>query len=83
MHLYQGHFFVKNIITLFHWRHLNNCTPYENKCFNPRNQNARKFRFRLEVSRDTRCSRALNMQLPLVITEHASNLSSINGEADC
>ena len=22
-----------------HWLHLNNYTPYENKCFNPRNQN--------------------------------------------
>ena len=30
--------FVKNIITSFHWFHLNNYTPYENKCFNPRNQ---------------------------------------------
>ena len=27
-----------NIITSFHWFHLNNYTPYENKCFNARNQ---------------------------------------------
>ena len=30
--------FVKNIITSYHWFHLNNFTLYENKCFNPRNQ---------------------------------------------
>ena len=28
----------KNIIISFHWFNLNNYTPYENKCFNPRNQ---------------------------------------------
>ena len=32
---------------------------------------ARKFRLRTYVSRDMRCSRALSMQLPRVITEHA------------
>ena len=31
----------------------------------------RKFRLRTDVSRDTRCSRALNTQLPLVIAERA------------
>ena len=31
----------KEIITSFHWLQLNNYTPYENKCFNPRNQNHR------------------------------------------
>ena len=35
---YRRDLFVKNIITSFHWFHLNNYTPYENKCFNPRNQ---------------------------------------------
>ena len=38
---YQWDLFVKNIITSFHWFHLNKYTPYENKCFNPRNQNHR------------------------------------------
>ena len=33
--------FAKNIITSFHWLHLNNYTPSENKCFNPRNQSHR------------------------------------------
>ena len=32
---------------------------------------ARKFRLRVNVSRDTRCSRALNTQLPRVIVERA------------
>ena len=31
-------YLAKNIITSFRWFHLNNYTPYENKCFNPRNQ---------------------------------------------
>ena len=35
---YRRNIFDKNIITSFHWFHLNNYTPYENKCFNPRNQ---------------------------------------------
>ena len=35
---YRRDLFVKNIITSFYWFHLNNYTPYENKCFNPRNQ---------------------------------------------
>ena len=30
---------------------------------------ARKFRLRTDASRDTRCSRALNMQLPRVIAQ--------------
>ena len=38
LHFIGRIFFVKNIITSFHWFHLNNYTPYENKCFNPRNQ---------------------------------------------
>ena len=29
---------VKSIISVFHWLHLDNYTPFENKCFNPRNQ---------------------------------------------
>ena len=32
---------------------------------------ARKFRLRADVSRDTRCSHALNTQLPRVIAERA------------
>ena len=32
---------------------------------------ARKFRLRTDTSRDTRCSRALNAQLPRVIAERA------------
>ena len=32
-------FIVKNIITSFHWLHLNNYTHYENKCLNPKKQN--------------------------------------------
>ena len=35
---YRRDVFVKNIITSFHLFHLNNYTPYENKCFNLRNQ---------------------------------------------
>ena len=31
----------------------------------------RKFRLRTDASRDTRCSRALNMQLPRAIAERA------------
>ena len=34
-------------------------------------RHTRKFRLRTNVSRDTRCSRALNTQLPLVIAERA------------
>ena len=70
--------FVKNIITSFHWLHLNNYTPYENECFNPRNQiHLVAFVMRLnsvcgaDVSCDTWCSRALNTQLPDVIAERA------------
>ena len=33
--------FVKNIITSFHWLHLNDYIRRENKYFNPRNQNHR------------------------------------------
>ena len=33
--------FDKNMITSFHWLHLNNYAPYENKFFNPRNQDHR------------------------------------------
>ena len=36
---YQRNLFVKNITTSLPWRHLNNYTPYENECFNPRSQN--------------------------------------------
>ena len=38
LHFIGGIYLSKNIITSFHWFHLNNYTPYENKCFNPRNQ---------------------------------------------
>ena len=41
LHFIGGIYFVKNIIGSFHSLHLNNYTPYENKCFNPRNQNHR------------------------------------------
>ena len=74
---YRRDLFVKNIITSFHWFHLNNYTPYENKCFNPRNQIhrvafvTRVNSVRTDTSRDTRCSRALNTQLPRVIAERA------------
>ena len=33
LHFIGGILFVKNIITSFHWCHLNNYTSYENKCF--------------------------------------------------
>ena len=65
--------FVESIIT-FHWVHLNNNTPYENKCFNPRNQNYRvthKFCLCTDASYDTQCSHALNTQLPRVNAECA------------
>ena len=32
-------------------------------------RHVRKFRLRTDASRDTRCSRALNMQLPCIIAE--------------
>ena len=38
LHFIGGIYLSKTIITSFHWFHLNNYTPYENKCFNPRNQ---------------------------------------------
>ena len=38
LHFIGGIYLSNNIITLFHWFHLNNYTPFENKCFNPRNQ---------------------------------------------
>ena len=38
LHFICGIYLSTNIITSFHWFHLNNYTPYENKCFNPRNQ---------------------------------------------
>ena len=38
LHFIGGICLSKNIITSLHWFHLNNYTPYENKCFNPRNQ---------------------------------------------
>ena len=34
-------------------------------------RHARKFRLRTDASRDTRCSRTLNTQLPRVIAERA------------
>ena len=34
-------------------------------------RHARKFRLHLDASRDTRCSRVLNTQLPCVIAERA------------
>ena len=34
-------------------------------------RHARKFRLRTDASRDTQCSRALNIQLPQVIAERA------------
>ena len=70
--------FVKNMIKSFHWHHLNNCTPYENKCFNPRNQNhCVAFVTRVnfvcvqDSLHDTQSSRALNTQLPSEIAERA------------
>ena len=38
LHFIGGIYLLKNIITSLNWFHLNNYTPYENKCFNPRNQ---------------------------------------------
>ena len=38
LHFISGIYLYKNIITSFHWFRLNNYTPYENKCFNPRDQ---------------------------------------------
>ena len=75
---------VKNIITSFHFLHLNNYTTYENKCFNPRNQkslrgvrHACKFRLRTDASRDTWCSRALGTQVPRVIAKRAIHYGPI------
>ena len=36
-------------------------------------RHARKFRLRTDAPRDTRCSRALDMQLPRVIAERATH----------
>ena len=76
LHLIGGIYLSK--IVSFHWFHLNNYTPYENKCFNPRNQIHRvafvtrgKFHLRTDASRDIWCSRALNTQLPRVKVERA------------
>ena len=73
---YRRDLLVKNIITSFQWFHLNNYTPYEYNCFYLWRPNlsrgirhARKFRLRTDASRDMRCSRALNTQLPRVIAE--------------
>ena len=41
LHFTGGIYFAQNNIPSFHWRHLNNYTPHENKCFYPRNQNHR------------------------------------------
>ena len=40
---------------------------------------ARKFRLRIDASHDTRCSRALNTQLPRVIAERAIHLGPLMG----
>ena len=45
-------------------------------------RHARKYRLRTDASRDTRCLRALNTQLPRVIAERAIHLSSSNGWAE-
>ena len=73
--------FVKNIITSVHWFHLNNYTPYENKCFKSKKPNSlfgvrytRKFRLRTDASRETQCSHMLNVRgIPRVIAECASH----------
>ena len=78
-------FICQNIITSFHWLHLNNYTPSENKCFNPRNQiHCVAFDARVnsvcvytDESHDTRCSHALNMQLTRVIVERAIHHSLV------
>ena len=38
LHFIGGIYLSKILLHHFHWYHLNNYTPYENKCFNPRNQ---------------------------------------------
>ena len=56
-------------ITSLHWRHSNNYASYENKCYNPRNQNHRipvfvthvcKFCLRTDASGDTPRAYLLN-----------------------
>ena len=37
--IYLSKISLHHFIPAFHWLHLNNYTAYENKCFNPRNQN--------------------------------------------
>ena len=77
LHFIGGIYLSKNIITSFHWFHLNNYTPYENKCQSKKPnssrgvRHARKFCLRTDASRYTRCSRALNTQIPRVIAERA------------
>ena len=41
LHFYRRDLLQKELLHHFHWLHLNNYAPYENKCFNPRNQNHR------------------------------------------
>ena len=76
-----GEFYLSKLPFIsFHLLHLNNYTPYKNKCFNPRSEilksscgvcHARKFCLPTDASHDARCSRTLNMQLPRVIAERA------------
>ena len=87
---YWQDLFVKNIITSFQWHYLNNYTPYENKCFNPRNQNHRvTFVTHVNSICIKMCHAilmwftcVLNTQLPLKIAEHGIHLSSRNGWAE-
>ena len=77
LHFIGGIYLSNNyIITSFHWLHLNNYIPYENRYFNPRKpqsshgvRHARKFRLRTDALHNTRCSGVLNTQLPRVIDE--------------
>ena len=45
-------------------------------------RHTRKFRLRIDASRDTRCSRALNTQLPRVIAERSYPPRYSNGWAE-
>ena len=73
-----GGIFVKNIITSFHWLHLNNHTPLSKKPKSLRGvRHARRFRLRTDASPDTQCSRVLDTQLPRVIADCAIHNSLV------
>ena len=83
---YRQDLFIKNILS-FHWHHLNDYTPHENKCFSSRNQNhCVTFVMCVDVRTDAlpnmRCTDALNMQLARVSVEHTIHLLTSDGWAE-